>query len=63
MERFKLTNLRGLSTEEQMNLNGGIDVQGCTCKCTCTCEDKAPKSSQKSAANDVADGVKKKLEK
>ena len=34
---FKLTNLRELSTEEQLHLNGGENSDGCSCKCSCDC--------------------------
>lgn len=37
MKEFKLTNLRELSNEEQLNLNGGTNLEGCTCKCSCNC--------------------------
>lgn len=37
MENFKLTNLRELSTEEQLSLDGGTNAGGCSCKCSCNC--------------------------
>ena len=37
MEQFKLSNLRELSTEEQLRLNGGANSEGCSCKCSCNC--------------------------
>lgn len=46
---FKLTNLRELSTEEQVRLNGGSFPMGCdieSCYCTCLCgDDEADKNS------------------
>ena len=51
MENFKLSNLRELSTEEQLRLNGGIDSTGCepkcSCSCTCSCNDGDPSFSIK----------------
>lgn len=41
MKTFRLTNLRELSTEEQMRLNGGYGSpcdSGCSCSCGCSCE-------------------------
>lgn len=37
MKQFKLSNLRELSTEEQLRLNGGANSEGCSCKCSCSC--------------------------
>ncbi len=37
MEKFKLTNLRELSTEEQLRLNGGANSESCSCTMTCSC--------------------------
>lgn len=62
MEKFKLANLRELSTEEQLRLNGGSDSTGCTCSCTCKCEGDTPKATQKDATDAIADAVKKKME-
>lgn len=47
MKDFKLSNLRDLSTEEQMRLNGGYDPATCSadCSCDCTCECKAGEQS------------------
>ena len=48
MKEFKLSNLRELSTEEQLRLNGGINLTGCgscTCTCICTKELNGTKSS------------------
>ena len=51
MESFKLTNLRELSTEEQLCINGGNDSTGCeaqcSCSCTCSCDDGDPSFSIK----------------
>lgn len=56
MKDFKLTNLRQLTTEEQMRLNGGnnsiCDVT-CTCTCTCTCNKDNPNESTKTDSNDL----------
>ena len=41
MKTFSLTNLRELTTEEQMRLNGGYGSpcdSGCSCLCGCSCE-------------------------
>lgn len=41
MEQFKLSNLRELSTEEQLRLNGGANTDECSCascgSCSCSC--------------------------
>lgn len=37
MEKFKLTNLRELSNEEQLHLNGGLNSEGCSSCGTCSC--------------------------
>lgn len=61
---FNLTNLRELSTEEQLRLNGGSDSTGCTCSpCKCECEGETPKSTVEGTARAVPDAVKKRLEK
>lgn len=57
MEQFKLTNLRELSTEEQVKLNGGTNSTGCNCNVTCRCSDDSPKST----VNDDAKAIGKKL--
>ncbi len=44
--KFKLTNLRELSTEEQLHLNGGANSALCevtSCPCSCSCEDTSDK--------------------
>lgn len=48
MDNFKLTNLRELSTEEQIRLNGGCnpatcsgDCSGCSCTCECRGQDQS----------------------
>lgn len=53
MEKFKLTNLRELSINEQCNLNGGsnvsfCDVEECDCTCTCKCN---PKNTSQSVSD------------
>ena len=62
MKDFCINNLRELSTEEQMRLNGGSNSNGCTCSCTCKCEGDTPKATQKDTTDAVADAVKKKIE-
>lgn len=57
METFRLTNLRELSTEEQLRINGGNDSTGCksqcSCSCTCSCEDGEPSFSIKKESAQV----------
>lgn len=62
MKDFKITNLRELSTEEQMFLNGGENSTGCSCSVTCTCEGDTPKATADKTAKDVGDALKKRLE-
>lgn len=48
MESFKLTNLRNLSTEEQLRLNGGGNTScevTCYCSCPCNCNNQNPSQS------------------
>ena len=51
MENFKLKNLRELSTEEQLQINGGSFSQGCTCTVKCIC--KGELKDKKSADDDA----------
>ncbi len=56
MKDFKLNNLRQLTTEEQLNLNGGAFSDNCnvdcgTCNCPCRCDNKNP---EKSVGNDFS---------
>lgn len=37
MNNIKLINLRELTMEDQLKLNGGANSEGCTCKCSCNC--------------------------
>lgn len=65
MERFKLTNLRNLSTEEQMRLNGGSLPENCsadcgTCKCPCKCDNQNPSKSIGDSSADT--GAKSQLQ-
>lgn len=57
MEKFKLSNLRELSTEEQLNLSGGTESNS-SCSCsgcpTCSCE----KQSDSNSVDLVKDGAK-----
>lgn len=56
MKDFKLTNLREISTEEQMHLNGGNNAScevTCHCSCTCKCNNLNPTQSTKSDSNDL----------
>lgn len=50
MKTFVLSNLRELSTEEQLSLNGGNGSPcdsgcSCACECSCECDDLNPSSS------------------
>lgn len=49
MKTFSLTNLRELTTEEQMRLNGGNGSPcgscSCRCECSCECDTKNPDAS------------------
>lgn len=50
MENFKLTNLRELSTEDQLRINGGVNSAICDadcgeCSCTCKCNSQNPSDS------------------
>lgn len=67
MKDFKLTNLRELSTEEQLRINGGINSSLCdadcgTCSCTCKCNSDNPSKSTgdsfKETAYDSKEGSK-----
>lgn len=59
MEKFKLSNLRELSTEEQLRLNGGANSEGCSCKCSCSCNCGPGVYSAGYAGGEAAlDGVK-----
>jgi len=56
MKDFKLTNLRNLSTEEQMRLNGGSNAScevTCYCSCTCNCNNQNPSQSTDSESKDL----------
>ena len=60
MEKFKLTNLRELSTEEQLRLNGGANSEGCSCKCscgTCNCYGTRQDAAGQAATDASKDGV------
>lgn len=37
MKKFKLSDLRELTTEEQLQLNGGANSESCSCSCSCSC--------------------------
>lgn len=59
MKRFSLSNLRELTTEEQMRLNGGYGSpcdSGCSCACCCSCEcdTKTPDGSMTGSSKDRA---------
>lgn len=51
METFKLNNLRELSSEEQMRLNGGsnspCDSYRCSCQCSCRTDEVAKSVGEK----------------
>lgn len=55
MENFKLSNLRELSTEEQLRLNGGYGANAsCSCgSCSCSCTEESPKAT----VHDVTEGA------
>lgn len=57
MEKFKLTNLRELSTEEQLRLNGGANIDSCSCSINCKCGllDKKGTDAIKEAAQKKVD--------
>lgn len=63
MKSFKLTNLRELSSEEQLKLNGGsmpeaCDDVECVCECPCQCNSKNPDgSTSESSSKDGAKSV------
>lgn len=52
MKDFKLNNLRQLTTEEQIRLNGGVNPGPCDVKCSCTCYCKCDNRDPKSPADD-----------
>ena len=62
MKNHKLNNLRELSTEEQLQLNGGVTSNGCNCNVTCNCSDESPKKTVDDAAKAVGNELKKKIE-
>ncbi len=62
MKKYILNNLRELSTEEQLHLDGGINSNGCTCSTTCSCNDESPKADVDKVAKAVANDLKKRLE-
>ena len=61
MENFKLSNLRELSTEEQLRLNGGVGVNAsCSCSgCSCSCTEESPKATVDLVTDGAKDEVKK----
>ena len=66
MEKFKLSNLRELSTEEQLRLNGGADsnVSCSACSCSsCACTKDHPTTEASNVKNEVVDGVKEGIKK
>lgn len=59
---FKLTNLRELSTEEQLRLFGGNDVSkcatgSCTCNCPCRGDVNSKKDSEDCSASHYASSM------
>lgn len=60
MENFKLSNLRELSTEEQLNLNGGYGSNAsCSCgKCSCKCTKESPDATVDLVTSGAQDAVK-----
>ena len=65
MSEFKLNNLRALSTEEQLRLQGGVGSGACNCECgTCTgcsCNEKTSNASATEAKSEVVSGVRNNL--
>lgn len=56
MKNYKLNNLRELTTEEQMRLNGGANSLcevTCNCICTCKCNNQNPDGSTKTDCCDT----------
>ena len=56
MKKFRLTNLRDLTSEEQVMLNGGSMSQLCDhdcgeCSCTCKCNGSTSESNADSSAD------------
>lgn len=61
MEKFKLSNLRELSTEEQLDLLGGTCSNGCKCSCgTCNCYGTGQDAAGQAATDGANEGVKEK---
>lgn len=60
MENFKLSNLRELSTEEQLRLNGGLGSNAsCSCSgCSCSCTKDSPSATVKEVTDGAKDAVK-----
>ena len=60
MENFKLSNLRELSTEEQLRLNGGYGTNAsCSCgSCSCNCTEKSPTATVDEVTSGAQDAVK-----
>ena len=61
MENFKLSNLRELSTEEQLRLNGGFGSEA-SCSCsgcpTCSCKEESNHDSVDLVKDGAKDAVK-----
>lgn len=60
---FKLTNLRELTIEEQLNLEGGTSPISCNCNIKCQCTKDAPQTDTNDTSKAVGSKVKKDLEK
>ena len=57
MKKFELTNLRELTTNEQLYIDGGSNPSGCKLdKCSCTCLCMGEINDQKSSQDDAASG-------
>ena len=65
MREFKLNDLRELSSEEQLALEGGTaSSSSCSkCTCTCRCEGKVSTATADSTADDCTSEVKSSLSK
>ena len=60
MKNFKLSNLRELSTEEQLRLNGGNGANAaCSCgTCSCSCTAESPNSTVDCVVEGAQDAAK-----
>lgn len=59
MEKFKLSNLRELSTEDQLNLSGGYGTNTACSSCSCSCTKKTPSATKNEVVDGLKEGIKK----